>query len=474
MYTEVYLKQMGRKINGRLVADEGIDILRLIYLQNDLDLESAQARYNKNNPDRPIKNVQRFEDLPLKQVFYEVDGLIKSIKNNDMKSFKQVRNSYMPQAMLKDVDEDGEDVMVQENELLIEGYDEDYEVQAQEIDKVKERIAYIIKMLHEESKSCGYHLMSYAIAIAAAYERNTQVVGYVINPRDIYIQYQPNHEGKKIKVYDVSEDGKHLYQITQNKNRGADIMQWVKGYKESRDIYRDMVDELIVLCKDVNLPLDKEDPRDYLEDNINQIVSTYLLENRTYMRQLKASLHKETYDSIKNIDIFDYKPNIPKYAKEESESVKKGRRISEIYDNCIKTISLYQAAKHPRIHARDNVDVFKSLKYLFEMHNTTSPIKLQYNEDDLKRLQTQDGFLCYPSGNFVILNVSLYKLHDRDYQSALAIFHENGKVVRLAGDSTQLDFVDFSDLIRYVHSEMNYPKTGSKPKDYGKWLSELV
>lgn len=462
---------MGRKVAGHIVADAGVDIERLIYMQKDLDLKLAEDRYNRHHPATPIK-VERFEDIPESQIEHEVAHLIKNLKNNNKESFKEVYRENAPQHMLKDMDDEGDELFIQENELLMEGDDDSNELQAQEIDKVKERISYILKMLHEESKECGYHLISYAIAISAVYERNVDKTGYVITPRDIYIKYDKDYTGNRIEVFNISQKGNDLYQITENKNRGEEIMKWVKGIGEHRDIYRDLVDELIILSEDVGMPLYRENPHDYTERTISKIVSTYLLENRQYMRELKRVMHEETFNSIQNINILDF--NVEEKPKKEKRSSEIDR-ISEIYENCVKTANLFEITDHPLLKSEEKYKPFGSLQSLFLMHNEVSPIKLSYNEKELNKLQTYDGFLCYPSGNFVIMNVGLYKNNDWGQDTILAIFHESGKVIRLVENSTRLDYIDFAGLYMYVEQRYRLLKEQAKlPSNYGKWETVLV
>lgn len=445
MYSSVTIKQLNKMLDGQRILNTGLDTARAFGLQDDLILKQAESRYNKHHP-----NDQRVfhyvEDVPLKQMQFEVDHVLKSIKLNNKKSWKEAADANPVQRKLMDMGEDGEEsTTIQENEMLLDT-DVNETLNIDDMEKHKTRASYIIKRLHDRSKTVGFHLMSAAIAYADIRRKNWSTAV----PRSYY-------NNPDIALYLMHANGQPGLQVVENKHQGQEFSKWFTG-KYGTDEYYEMMVELYYICSEVGIPLWREDPRDYNESSVKGIVTTYLEKNRTYVERLRAHINQATHKTILDLDMGAYTKTNASRKKPKMDLIERIYITVEAYNSRAygehRSVPRRQFDESMGNYVKDMVHIaIESLQTL----------KMETPNQDLKYAYFQDGFLMRGDTDFVTINIGSIRYGDPEGVNTIGLIHQSGTLVRVSDTGNYVIYADMSDLNLELIMHVGDLERGVKP-----------
>jgi hypothetical protein len=388
--------------------------------------------------ERTVEYLTKLEDIDASWVYKYFENAVIGIKINAMNSIKEERKKHQEQRTFEDMEGD----LVSEADLLIEKPKYSYV----DVLSWKEKVPYIIKRLHEKSKSCGVSIMSLLIA----YERVLRA-----NPGKDPKPTQVLEEG----VYKMEKSGKISLRIMINKGPFHDhAMKWIRGQEGHVDSYLKDAMELLDICERLDIDIRNEDAEEYQEDYINSLTVLYITKNRDFFSSQSRSLNTAVLKELKQVVLDDYNKRTVTDQKLDWRLIT-GSKMQKFLDS-----------DNPAIDRNQNKE--QEILIFMSLHDISKNV-----DSRIGRKRTRDGFYLNNGSNPLLIDVTDITLDPNpNYQKVSALLHSSGYLV-LVTNTKQLYYLDIVTAIQYQNDfnqkQVRDHKRYERNQKFGKWEETL-
>ena len=372
----------------------------------ELGIESSYAR--------------RLEDIDDTWVFAYITMALYAINDNKENGIKAYNRSHTLLNVMED-EEDGS--VVSESELLT-SHSNDYS--PEEIAKAKEKIPYLLRRLHDKSKSMRVHIISLLRAHELA--KNEVALAKRRDPRKT-LKVAPRHL-LKYNVHKMNPDGTigPIFKEDANNREPSfkEARAWVLQYEDCTDAYTQDAIDLLHYYDVMGIDITKEDVRVYQEEYISQLTVLYISSNREYVTRKRSGFHKEVFEALRRVPLENFEAIITDTDEDEFDELD---NTMHLFNDSIFINRDYDDAMD------DSSDAFtNSNTYNLNMLTVYYNILYKTNIDPSKFI-TQDGFYYSDMETPFVLDISGLlddNTFDENTPSGMVLVHESGFIVRLS------------------------------------------
>ena len=273
--------------------------IKFFELQADFDankIKPDHGPYTKRQPgekDALDNYLIRLEDIDESWVIKYFENKVYGLKINNDNSLK------LALMEIEDVrswmDESDSDIMYTEKDMQVR----DVGYSASELLKWEEKLPYLLKRLHEVSKSREIGIISLLIAYEKTRRDREYNKGTARNPKPT--------ETINAGVYKMTRDGRLSVPPRENKGDKWNYMwKWIQGYEEYRDDYFYDAMEFLDILERLDIDIKNEDPFNYQEEFISKLEITYVPKNKNLMLRGRRVLNQRSVMEIKRMPLENY------------------------------------------------------------------------------------------------------------------------------------------------------------------------
>lgn len=250
----------------------------------DMELRKNVPEFRYEDEESPLY-VRRFEDMDgsflykyMYQIWYRINNYEKGGIREYLKA-NRVTGVYI----------DEEDGAVEEKDLITDYDFEDCD--QSDVNRALSELPYLLKKIHEASKRLRLSLISLMRAFEIARDKEQNRRGGSVSISDI----KPRHilSSELIRDYPVfymTEEGTLgemcAYDANKNKKEFADVF---KLYARHTDPLCKLMDQFMLDLKIVGCDIRYENPANFVEEKINDVVVTHVINNESYFLRKNPS-----------------------------------------------------------------------------------------------------------------------------------------------------------------------------------------
>lgn len=375
------------------------------------------GKYSSDKEARRGPPLTHLEDIDESWFYERAKGYVIGIKTNNKGGLNEYE--YNNQETAEISDDEGNTIAEAE---FVEEYESDYT--PEEIVEARTKVLYLVKRLHERSKTIHIDLISLVIAFEKA---RATCQGKNISAKDLVAN----------TVYTMGENGIRGRKVLIEDNTKKDFptaQKWILG-KSEPDSYLDNVHELLACCTILGVDIKKENPLDYTEELISGLVTQYIASNREYVmgkhrgtcRQTKSALREMSIDSYESLVIAE-----PKTREDYTQNLQEQRQ--SLFESTKQMYYSYFGRDY--IYNAEWLKEFERWRWAYNLaKDPTVYHKQEYldstylNYGGLANWSTEDGFFIDKKGLPVVINVTPWYKHDNCNTHAL--LHASGYLVKL-------------------------------------------
>lgn len=357
------------------------------------------------------RKMKTIEDIPEATIRHYIGNLVYSATKHDTGSTKEDRKRFRYGRNFEDSDSDG--FIIQESDLLTQKED------ASTKDKLywSKKLPYILKKLHQYSKTYEISIISAIVAYCRARRR------YNLDNRNLEIvPIGKVVEGgimkmNKLGLIKRAENGNILYENDGKGNFRKYVYDYIIGKKQG-ELY-DLIHELLYICNSLQIDLIDEDATLYEEEFINNLITTYVTSNRVYLNMKCNPLSIKAIRSI-TFDRKDIKTEEPMTTKEL------------LVKSIERQVSLIQNVEDSKIEKYRDVTGTNLKEYIEKMVD----INYEFYGRFLNNIYFRDGFVCDANSKIILFPVSIFRRYNNDERF---IIHKDGYVILINSLNLSID-----------------------------------
>lgn len=390
-----------RKFTGNFVSK--------IARQKDFSIVSASNEARMEAKVRLGREPYRIEDIDPKYVIKYFENILASATIHDSDSLKEEEQEFSIGKVV--VNEDGETATPAD---LIDSSDKPNFL---EIKKRREKIALCLKKLNTKGKKFQTHMMSLIISYERAKKAN--------NVTDCKFRYV------KDSTYQISSNGTLLRDmdnklvLIRNDGLNRKAIDFINGEDINDSAYK-AYKELLWLCSEEGIDLSLENPLDYDEAFIDELIITRVTKNREY---LNRKYLPSTAKRLRDISVTDYIETVrigkSKILKREDYIENK---ITEFRDRtAITFLNRSLPVVRPAIQ-----------QYLSRQARLTGDTLIR-----VSKYKSMNDILIDKNGNYLEIDVSHLLTNDCMFAKSKALVHVKGFLILI-------DNYPYEEHLRYL------------------------
>lgn len=386
------------------------------------DFSPVKCRPNDDGVDRDVSAVEvtdyymNLEDISRDFAYnYIIQAIIGFKKNNNGIASKRKEVEVLDKIY---DEEDGEYVDLSD----IQEKSKDFS--ADEILEAKNKLPYLLKILHDGSLQYGGSLLSFIIGAEKFFAKNNRST---LRPRFLV------SEG----VYRMNRDGTLGAKFTESDNSGRvfpPIFKWVCGEDRNDRYYRAYMDLLKVLTI-LDIDIKKEDARNYPGSFIKKAVCTYLASNEEYIENFGYA-DKKILAAISPDRLFEVARQFREDSDEE-DYVEPTSLQDMVDDIATNTEGLFE--QNEGSWGCDNRKVTRFLKAYFKYTGKATEV-------NTRKYKVCKGFLASQNDVYMCIDASDLLNSNVDRYAAISM---SGKLVRVKKFDFELEVLDMDKAIDF-------------------------